>query len=79
MYRIMKLIYGKKNIFLYLPELFEWLILKAGIIAGQEIKEILDAPQNYIECREYFSWERFFTALLIEKTEHSYQQYTKRR
>lgn len=77
--RMMKLIYGKKNIFLYLPESFEWLILNSGIIAGQEVKEILDAPQNYIECREYFSWERFFTALLIEKTEHSYLQYTKRR
>lgn len=77
--RMMKLIYGKKNIFLYLPESFEWLILNSGIIAGQEVEEILDAPQNYIECREYFSWERFFTALLIEKTEHSYLQYTKRR
>lgn len=77
--RMMKLIYGKKNIFLYLPESFEWLILNSGIIAGQKVEEILDAPQNYIECREYFSWERFFTALLIEKTEHSYLQYTKRR
>ena len=77
--RVMKLIYGKKNIFLYLPESFEWLILKSGIIENQEIKEILNAPQNYIECRDYFSWERFFTALLIEKTEHSYLQYTKRK
>lgn len=77
--RLMKLIYGKNNIFLYLPESFEWLILKSGIIENQEIKEILNAPQNYIECREYFSWERFFTALLIEKTEHSYLQYTKRK
>lgn len=30
------------------------------------------------ESKDYFSWERFFTALLIEKTQGSYLAYSKR-
>ena len=48
-----------ERIALYLPESFEWLILKSGIIEDGEIREILAAPGNYVDCREYFSWERF--------------------
>lgn len=33
---------------------------------------------EYIESKEYFSWERFFSALLIEKTKSSYLAYSKR-
>lgn len=51
--------------------------LISGIITDKEVQFILEKPQNYIECSAYFSWERFFTALLIEKTKQSYMQYTK--
>lgn len=65
------------RIVLYLPESFEWLILQSGLITGHEIQNILDDPSQYIESRIYFSWERFFTAILIEKTRKTYLEYTK--
>ena len=60
-------------------ESFEWLILKSGIIDVKEIRIVLEKPVDYIECMDYFSWERFFTAFLIKMTEQSYLQYTKRK
>ena len=66
-----------KNIILYLPESFEWLILKSGLIDGNEVKEMLKAPEEYIESSEYFSWERFFTAMLIKFSKGTYLQYAK--
>lgn len=77
--RVMKLVRERENIILYLPESFEWLILNSGIIDEREVRSVLNKPQNYIECREYFSWERFFTAFLVKKTERTYLQYTKRK
>lgn len=62
---------------LYLPESFEWMILKSGIIEENKIKEILENPHNYIESKEHFSWERFFTNLLVEKTSETQFQYFK--
>lgn len=66
-----------ENIKLYLPESFEWLILASGLIAGTEIKTILKEPENYIDSRQYLSWERYFTKLLIDKTEDTYLKYRK--
>ena len=62
---------------MYLPESFEWMILNAGVVQEKEIMEILKEPEKYIESQKYFSWERFFTNLLIEKTKNSYLQYRK--
>ena len=62
---------------LYLPESFEWLLLKSGILKKGEIARILAEPSDYIESREYFSWERFFTALLVEKSQDTYLKYSK--
>lgn len=67
----------KKNIHLYLPESFEWIILKSGLIDDREIRKILETPELFIDSKKYFSWERFFTNLLIEKTKNSYLQYRK--
>lgn len=64
-----------QDITIYLPESFEWLILKSGLVAN--VQKVLAAPQNHIESQEYFSWERFFTALLMQETQGSYLQYTK--
>ena len=61
-------------------ESFEWLILKSGIIDVKEIRIVLEKPVDYIECMDYFSWERFFTALLIDKTKtSSVWSYTKKK
>lgn len=53
---------------LYLPESFEWLILSSRILNDSEIDKILEVPSDYIDSEKYFSWERFFTELLIEKS-----------
>lgn len=55
-----------KRIDLFLPESFEWLILHSAIYGNdREVQNILADPIEYIDCKEYFSWERFFTALLV--------------
>lgn len=66
--RVMKLLDKKKNVVLYLLESFEWLILKSDILNDKEVREILMDVSQYVESSEYFSWERYFTTLLIEKT-----------
>ena len=77
--RLYKYTLQKKNIHLYLPESFEWLILQSGLIQSKDIKAILESPENYIDGKEYFSWERFFTSLLTEQTKDSYLRYNKGR
>lgn len=68
----------KGNISLYLPESFEWLILRSGIINRTEISRILDHPEDYIDSSLYFSWERFFTELLEKETsDNNIIRYTK--
>lgn len=53
----------------FLPESFEWLILRSDIFSGStDIQEILENPVDYIECQEYFSWEQYFTILLVNST-----------
>lgn len=65
-----------KNIILYLPESFEWIILKSGLI--EDVSTILDSPADHIESSQYYTWERFFTDLLIDKTKETYLRYNKR-
>ena len=77
--RVLQLISRQKNVALYLPESFEWQVLSAGILKNNQIDKILDDPSEYVESREYFSWERFFTAVLIEETKNTYLAYAKRR
>ena len=77
--RVLQLINMQKNVALYLPESFEWLVLSAGILKNNRIDKILDDPSEYVESKEYFSWERFFTAVLIEETKDTYLAYAKRR
>ena len=62
---------------LYLPESFEWLILKSGILGDRTPENILADPSRFIDSCEYFSWEQFFTQLLRELTNGTYMQYNK--
>ena len=63
---------------LYLPESFEWLILKSGIVHNAKLADILERPEEYIDSAKYFSWEQFFTELLIQLTsERDYMRYGK--
>lgn len=69
----------KPTVKCYLPESFEWLVLKSGMIDGKILQDMLNHPEDFIESQEYFSWERFFTALLVEYTKDSYLKYNKSR
>ena len=64
---------------LYLPESFEWLILKSGILGEHTPTDILADPSAFIDSCEFFSWEQFFTHLLRELTNGTYMQYNKNR
>lgn len=79
MHRVTELIRDKKRVAIYLPESFEWLVLLSGVVKNSMINSILDRPADYIESKEYFSWERFFTAILIDMTKDSYLAYTKKK
>lgn len=76
--RVLQLVQTRKNLALYLPESFEWLILSSGILKDMEVAQILQIPSDYIDGKDYFSWERYFTALLTEKTAGTYLNYTKK-
>lgn len=77
MERLYGLVLEKKNIKLYLPESFEWIILSSGVVPGKVISEVLEEPENYIDSQEYFSWERYFTRLLVRQTEGTHLKYQK--
>ena len=57
-----------ENITVCLPESFEWLLLKSGIVKSEGLGAVLGDPSVYIESASYATWERFFAALLVELT-----------
>ncbi len=77
--RVLQLINERKNVALYLPESFEWMILSSGVLKNNRIDKILDSPSEFVESKDYFSWERFFTAVLIEETKDTYLAYVKKK
>ena len=46
-------------------------ILASNLLKDNGIITILNNPSDYIESRDYFSWERFFTDLIESKTSDS--------
>lgn len=78
--KISKLIEQKKNVILYLPESFEFLLLQAELFNDDSsIAKILKNPSDYIEPKDFFSWEQFFTSLLIKKSEGTFLKYSKKK
>lgn len=78
MEKLMQLVRNYPNIKLYLPESFEWLILKSGLIGDSSILKMLEHPEEQIDSKDYFSWERYFTAQLTQYTQNGYLKYSKR-
>ena len=64
------------QIVLWIPESFEYLLLKAKVIDFDGLNEILENTYNFVECSKFSSWERFFTSLAIENSskEHKYKK-----
>lgn len=58
-----------EGVVLYAPESFEWLLLSTDAIPNVNVSSILERPENYIDSCEYASWERYFTALLVNRTQ----------
>ena len=73
--RVLKIANRKKTVAVFLPESFEWLVLNSGVVKQGDLQKILNQPGEFIESRDYFSWERYFTHLLIE----GYLQYAKKK
>lgn len=78
MARIYDSISNRSDITLFLPESFEWVILDSDVLNDAEVRNILASPEEHIEITEFFSWERYFTFLLVEKSNGTYLQYNKR-
>lgn len=53
---------------LYLPESFEWIILKSGVVDDPKISDILEKTEDYIDSKDYSSWEQFYTDYLMRIT-----------
>ena len=70
-------IQGNQRITLWMPESFEYLILRSGLISSGELADILASPWDYVEAGTYESWERFFTQLLISMTRDTPLRYSK--
>ena len=62
-----------------LPESFEWLLLRSGIIQENGLEEILRNPVSFIDSREYISWERFFSHYLTAISAGKVYEYTKKK
>ena len=68
-----------RNVDFFLPESFEWLVLQSGLVKDTYLPKILADPVAFIESGRYFSWERFFTKLLTERTYGTYLAYARSR
>ena len=65
---------------IYLPESFEWLLLRSGVLSGENLEDVLEHPERYIESAEFFTWERFFTDYIRDITkDDEIRRYSKSR
>ena len=53
--RVLQVIHGRKNVALYLPESFEWMIMDADILKNNTVRTILSNPSEYVESKLYES------------------------
>lgn len=68
-----------REFMVYMPESFEWVILKSDALNDKTVRDILADPSVHIASETYFSWERYFTSLLTEQSKGTYLQYSKRK
>ncbi len=68
----------EQRISIWMPESFEYLVLRSGLIWSKELFEILESPSDYIEAKEHESWERYYTQLLVSMTNDKIYKYSKK-
>lgn len=66
-----------KEIVLYAPESFEYLLLKADILSNTS--RVTEETYEFADSREYFSWEEFYTAYLVHQSVGTVYQYSKKK
>ena len=66
-----------KDVELYAPESFEYLLLLSDIFESKELEQELTETYNYADSKKYFSWEQYYTALIMEITKETEKQYSK--
>ncbi|MBQ7498468.1 MAG: translation initiation factor 2 [Selenomonas sp.] len=79
MERVTELMKTRDDVYLYLPESFEWLILQSGLVEKEGLSEMLARPYDYVDSEKFFSWEQFFTEVLKDSTIGTLYQYSKRK
>lgn len=52
-------------------------MLSSGLFKDKKTQDMILHPADYIESSEFFSWERFFTKLLIQLTAGGFLAYEK--
>ena len=57
-----------ESITVCLPESFEWLLLRSGVVKAEGLEAMLEDPTAHIDSVRYATWERFFAAYLTEVT-----------
>ncbi len=45
----------------WMPESVEYLILQSGLVPPTELQKILASVSDYVEAKDFESWEQFFT------------------
>lgn len=60
-----------------LPESFEWLLLKSGVVRSDDVAKMLEDPGSHVESRDFASWEQFFAKYLIAATKGTPLAYDK--
>lgn len=61
-----KFLKGNVEVNIFLPESFEYLLLKTKVFDIPNLEDMLKRTYNYCDARKYISWERFYTSI-IEK------------
>lgn len=69
-----------ENVVIFVPESFEYLLLKSGVITFDDSEKVMDSTYDFVDCSLYVSWERFFTAIAIEHSDRTnkYRKNTKK-
>lgn len=78
MAKVMK-IAERTDCVLFLPESFEYILLASIFAKDSEITKVLEQPEDFIESKVFFSWEQFFTVLLIKISDGTYLKYSKKK
>ena len=66
------------NVYIVLPESFEYLLLNAMFENSHDIMTIVNKPYDYCDSGMYQSWETFFTDILIKAGVRYKKPYSKR-